>query len=288
MTTPQERTRSVLQTREFLEKLLDREQLPLDVRREALCLLRHYPFARDLDYAAAAFPETWAPVCVPEERRPSYIELLGRLRQQEGIPPRRVCRHDLAQKHRRRWSPGPGLLFLDFDDVICTNTPYGGYDLVQSFESRPDDLYERLWHPPAVEVLLHIQKVHAPRVVVTSSWLRLMERDGCEDLFRRTGLDVIADALHVHWEAPAMTGMTRLDAIERWLSLHYRGEPLVILDDDLSGTGLKDSRFDRAGRVVLCRRDVGLTADHLPLVSKALGGEQDGIPRRVTSQRRRK
>jgi hypothetical protein len=177
----------------------------------------------------------------------------------------------LDRLYRGHRATGPGLLFLDFDDVICMNSPYGGYDLFDSSE-RPADLYERLWHPPAVNALLSVLAEHQPRIVITTSWLRLMERAGFETLFRRTGLSAVADALHDAWEAPAMRDMTRHGAIEGWLHAHYAGEPLAILDDDLSGTGLKGSKLDKLGCVVWCEREVGLHAGHLPQVRRALTG----------------
>lgn len=183
----------------------------------------------------------------------------------------------LDRFYRGHRCPGAGLLFLDFDDVICTSKPYGGYDLFQDESERPADLYEKLWHPPAVQALLAILEEHAPRIVITTSWLRLMEREAFEALFRRTGLAAVADALHPAWEAPALRGMTRLDAIESWLHRNYRGEPVVILDDDLSGIGLRGSKLDRAGCVVLCEREVGLHQGHLLSVRAALSGHIGGL-----------
>ena len=61
MTMPHERTRAVLQAREFLQELAAGEwpyTLPLDVRREAQRLLRHFPRANDMELAHLALP-TW-------------------------------------------------------------------------------------------------------------------------------------------------------------------------------------------------------------------------------------
>ena len=96
-----------------------------------------------------------------------------------------------------------------------------------------------------------------------------MQRDSFETLFRLTGLAEVADALHEKWEAPPTRGMTRLQAIEKWLAAHYRGEPLFVLDDELSGTGLRGSRLDKAGCVLLCQKGVGLHAGHLPAAARA-------------------
>lgn len=43
MTMPCERTRSIVQTGEFLQELSRDQSLPESVRQQAKCLLRHYP-----------------------------------------------------------------------------------------------------------------------------------------------------------------------------------------------------------------------------------------------------
>jgi len=60
MTMPNERTRSVVQAREFLQELMHSADLPESVRREARRLLRHYPSDEDLGLAASALPGWWA------------------------------------------------------------------------------------------------------------------------------------------------------------------------------------------------------------------------------------
>ena len=163
------------------------------------------------------------------------------------------------------------ILFLDLDDVICINAPYGGYDVFAP--NQPGDLWERLFHKPAVETLLQITDEFQPHVVLTTSWLRLMDRGGFEALFVRTGLSKVASSLHpVAWEAPQGRGKTRLDAIAGWLSAHHEQEPFVVLDDSLSGTGLIGSSLHQSGAVVLCELGVGLTSDHLDQVRRALVG----------------
>lgn len=177
----------------------------------------------------------------------------------------------LDRLYRGQRGTGQGLLFLDFDDVLTLSQPYGGYDFFQAVEDQPVDLYEKLWHPPAARTLHAIIDEFSPRVVIATSWLRLMDRSGFEALFRRTGMSRVADAFHSAWAAPARPNMTRHDAIQRWLFAHYLGEPLVVLDDDLSGTGLRGSKLDLAGCVVMCQTGVGLLEEHLPLVRQALG-----------------
>lgn len=168
-------------------------------------------------------------------------------------------------------TPGRPLVFLDFDDVICINKPYGGHDVLRSEAHVPTDLWERLWHPPAVATLKAIFEEFAPQVIITSSWLRFLDRAGVDSLFVKTGLDMVSSALHPAWEAPQNHWATRLHAIETWLGNHYDGQSVVVLDDVQSGTGLRGSRLDRVGCVILCEADAGLHQGHLPAIRNACG-----------------
>ena len=72
MTMPNERTRSVLQTKAFLLELQDPTKsagVLEEVRREANRLLRHYPGPWDLKAAHCCAPDWWGPV--PERKDPS-------------------------------------------------------------------------------------------------------------------------------------------------------------------------------------------------------------------------
>lgn len=65
MTTPIERTRSILYTRELLFALLDPKQtprVPREIRRRARDCLRHYPGSSDLAVSCRALPHTWGKV----------------------------------------------------------------------------------------------------------------------------------------------------------------------------------------------------------------------------------
>ena len=160
------------------------------------------------------------------------------------------------------------LVFLDLDDVVCLNRPYGGYDVAQ--KTWPDDLSSRLWHRPALDVLEPLVAEFKPQVIITSSWLRLMLLESIEALFRMSGAPWLADALHPEGEALQPAGKTRLDAIDAWLALHHSTQPYVILDDPLSGTGLAGSRHDRAERLVMCGVDEGLLPVHAERIRCAL------------------
>jgi hypothetical protein len=64
MTMPNERTRAVMQTREFLRDLATGNwptELPLSVQREARRLLRHYPRTHDMQLAHLALPTWYGP-----------------------------------------------------------------------------------------------------------------------------------------------------------------------------------------------------------------------------------
>lgn len=165
----------------------------------------------------------------------------------------------------------PPLLFLDLDDVLCINNPYGGYDVLAGASGpAPADLCERIWHPPATAALKMIFDEFAPEVVITSSWLRFFDREGVVSLLGKTGLGYVADSLHVAWEAPQNRGATRLVAVESWLAKNHSGQPFVVLDDSLSGTGLRGSLLDQAGCLVLCEVGVGLGEGQLGAVRRAL------------------
>lgn len=160
------------------------------------------------------------------------------------------------------------LIFLDLDDVICLNEPYGGYDVL--VQPRPLDLWEKLFSREAADTLLAATNESNPRIVLTTSWIRLFERDTFDEIFQSTGLGTIAECLHEKHEARQNTGESRLHAIDRWMSNHYRGEGFVVIDDHLSGTELLNSHFDHAGRLILCDVGVGLQASHLVEIRRAL------------------
>lgn len=65
MTIPFERTRALIQTKEFLQALLDPTEtprVPKALRDQAKRLLRHYPTYFDLEKAHRALPELYGPV----------------------------------------------------------------------------------------------------------------------------------------------------------------------------------------------------------------------------------
>lgn len=60
MTLPDERTRSIHNTREFLRSLLDPSKtprVPKEVRKQAYWCLKHFPSDHDMEYAADGAPD---------------------------------------------------------------------------------------------------------------------------------------------------------------------------------------------------------------------------------------
>lgn len=166
------------------------------------------------------------------------------------------------------------VVFLDLDDTLCLNAPYGGMHVHQAMhapDDAPADLYERLFAPESVLVLNALLEEFNPCIVMTTSWLALLQREHFVELFRRTGLQHAAGALHPHWDATANRGVSRAEAIDNWLTRHHKdGQPILILDDVSSGESLVDSFHASAGRAVLCAIDEGLQRRHLSAARNAL------------------
>lgn len=161
------------------------------------------------------------------------------------------------------------LLFLDFDDVICLNRPFGFYDVIAADPPPTPEVWERLFDAGASAILQEVISAWRPRVVITSSWLMFLDHGGMLALLERTRLPCVAPALHPAWEAPPARGMTRWQSINAWLLAHHRGEPFAILDDPRSGSGLMKSPAHRQGRVVWCEEGVGLQDHHIGLLESA-------------------
>lgn len=86
MTTASERTRAVLMTRALLEELSQSPDYSQSLREQAAGLLRHYPSARHIDIAAAAFPDIWHATRACAEEAPTYLQLLHLVEVKELCP----------------------------------------------------------------------------------------------------------------------------------------------------------------------------------------------------------
>ena len=177
-------------------------------------------------------------------------------------------------------SDGLPIVFLDIDDVLCVNDPYGGSDVLDALQGRhaePDRVLREVFATQAMRVLesLHAEMSGNLRYVISSSWRRAFSREQIEHIFATAGLGFVVASLHEQWETPRkLWPAERIEEIQSWLRQYHRGEPFVVLDDEYSGgslVGVCDDRNHPLGeRVVLCTLDIGLTAEHLPIILSAL------------------
>lgn len=82
MTTAYERTKSVIETRKFLQVLASDDEVIIRglVQSVAACLLRHYPLDIDLEVSAAALPGVWAAPAHQQGGASESPEYPGRVR----------------------------------------------------------------------------------------------------------------------------------------------------------------------------------------------------------------
>jgi len=171
------------------------------------------------------------------------------------------------------------IVFLDIDDVLCLNSPYGGSDALEAVKGRhadPDMVLREIFaaEPKRVLESVHKEMGGQLRYVISSSWRQVFSREQIERVFRIADVGFLAVGLHEKWETPSRLLKTnRIEEIESWLHHYHQGEPFVVLDDDYSGTSLigidEDLKHPLAARVVLCPVGVGLTDEHLPIILNA-------------------
>lgn len=103
------------------------------------------------------------------------------------------------------------VLFLDFDDVLCLNKPYGGYDVIEALaqvekkSARAHD-FQEIWQQLfAPEAKAHLKALHdefSPCYVLSTSWRHFMNRSALAVVLANCGLKFIAQNLHAHGETP--------------------------------------------------------------------------------------
>lgn len=171
-------------------------------------------------------------------------------------------------------------LFLDLDDVLCLNTPYGGVHVVDIFRghcTEPGVVFQALFAQDCVTTLRRIHEVldGQIRYVISSTWRETFSRGQMLEIFRRSGIGFVAESLHdVAWCTPIDSRAERADEVIQWLDDHHRGEPFAVLDDHYSGRSLKNAAGEQgerlAGHVVLCQEGHGLTAVEANVVTALL------------------
>ncbi len=189
---------------------------------------------------------------------------------------------------------GRPLLFLDIDDVVCLNRIYSGYDVIRAVSGdhpHPDDVYRGVFDPSACAVLKEVHEAMNGdlRYVISSTWREAFTLEQLRDVFGRTGLEFVADALHEAWCTPIQSERgERAEDIRIWMNAFHRGEPFAILDDTYSGVSLKPALVPEAGhpfrgRVVLCEEAVGLLPEHKETLLNALQRPMEAEARRATT-----
>lgn len=169
-------------------------------------------------------------------------------------------------------SPQP-VLFLDFDDVLCLNNPYGGYDVIEALaqvEKKSakvrdfQEIWQQLFAPDAKTHLKALHDEFSPCYVLSTSWRHFMNRDALAAVLANCGLKFVAQNLHPHGETPiSMSQQLRAREIGLWLADHpEQRDNWVVLDDERSGTGYEehDPHQEDLPFIVLCREGIGLTA----------------------------
>lgn len=164
------------------------------------------------------------------------------------------------------------VLFLDLDDVLCLNNPFGGYDVLEHLQEvrtghKTEADLQPVWNQLFDDAAkAHLAKVHgefAPIYVMSTSWSRFCDRPLLESILRSTSLTFVAENLHEDWETQKAPGQTRAEQVRSWLDRHPEFEShWVVIDDEASGSGLSSGWFaaDRPF-VVLCEVGIGLDAD---------------------------
>jgi HAD domain in Swiss Army Knife RNA repair proteins len=177
------------------------------------------------------------------------------------------------------------VLFLDVDDVLCLNKPYGAFAAAAAVRAQhvnPEAVYRELFAPAAVLALkrLHNEMTQGIRYVISSTWRESFTRHELVTVFHRAGLGFVAENLapEEQWRTlPKPRRSQRIHEIAQWLDEHHKGEPFAIVDDTHSGASLLLSALTSdpqthpfAGRVVLCKEGVGLTDAHVVPLLDAL------------------
>ena len=182
------------------------------------------------------------------------------------------------------------ILFLDFDDVICLNNPFGGYDVLTAFAAAnrnntplntEDELWHKLFDAKAAEHLRAIHAEFAPLYVLSTSWRWFFERAAFEQTLELGGLGFIAKHLHQDWSTPQISRQAhRAVEIKTWLAAHPDcANTWVAVDDALSGTGFASWPQSSRQYVVLCQENTGLQEPEYRKLRHALSIRRAGAQR---------
>ncbi|MFZ4479082.1 MAG: HAD domain-containing protein [Rhodoferax sp.] len=163
------------------------------------------------------------------------------------------------------------VLFLDLDDVLCLNTPYGGYDVIQALSEVQKktatldhfgEMWAQLFVPAAKARLQALDEEFSPKYVMSTSWRRFLDKHAFQTVLQCCELEFVSSKLHENWQTPSfLSSQLRSREVGCWFdeNTEQRGN-WVVLDDEHSGTGLDRWLVkEDLACIVLCRAGVGLT-----------------------------
>src|ERR1019366_2864872 len=96
---------------------------------------------------------------------------------------------------------GLPTVFLDIDDVLCLNNPYGGSDALEAVKGRhadPDTVLREIFaaEPKRVLESVHKEMGGQLRYVISSSWRQVFSREQIERVFRTADAGFDEDLKH--------------------------------------------------------------------------------------------
>ena len=168
------------------------------------------------------------------------------------------------------------VLFLDFDDVICLNAPYGGYDAKSALKKGTFrsclELIDKLFDSQAKRYLEAINDKFQPFYVLSTSWCWLYEQAELVEILECCGLKFVSENLHPTWATPKRERQgLRAAEVKSWLNLHPEfSDSWVVLDDKLSGGGFHLWPRKDLSYVVLCQEYVGFCEPEFLMLQAAL------------------
>lgn len=179
------------------------------------------------------------------------------------------------------------LVFLDFDDVICLNSPYGGYDVLEAYANSvmsgvPIETRHALWGGlfdiTAKRHLQLLNEEYSPVYVLSTSWRWFFDRDMLVQTLQLGGLGFVARNLHDDWCTPQVSRSAhRIAEVSQWLSRHPEAEnQWVVLDDEVSCTGLFIWNYLKREFVLMCGEGKGLQEYEFKIMQRLLELRRSG------------
>jgi hypothetical protein len=94
------------------------------------------------------------------------------------------------------------IIFIDMDDVLVVSREFTSYQVITAFKLNEVDTWPELWEGLILaEARTNLAAPHeefSPQYVNSSSWSKHLTQEQMNGVFRRTGLEFVADNLHEH------------------------------------------------------------------------------------------